>query len=209
MATRRPLVLAMAKGRVLDQAVPRFVRAGYDLTALTNPGRKLIVDCGGLRVLLVRAGDVPTYVASGAADLGVAGSDVLDEGGWDLAAPLDLGIGRCRLVLAEPAGARFDDDAQLHLRVGTKYPGLTRRYLQARGITAEIVELSGSVELGPLTGLCHRIVDLTETGETLRQNGLVEVETIAEVSSRLVVGAASLSLRGPEVRALVDALAGR
>jgi ATP phosphoribosyltransferase len=160
----RPLVLAMPKGRILEQAIPMFGRAGFDLSPLAGKSRKLVFDCGPLRVLVLRAGDVPTYVDHGAADLGIAGRDVLDEEGRDLYEPLDLGIGRCRLVVAEPADRPVDVTSQIHLRVATKYPNLTRRYLERRGLHAEIIELSGSVELGPLTGLSDRIVDLSETG---------------------------------------------
>jgi ATP phosphoribosyltransferase len=157
-------------------------------------------------VLVVRGSDVPTYVALGAADAGVAGSDVLDEDARDLYEPLDLGIGRCRLIVAERADAPVDERSQIHLRIATKYPRLTQRYLWRRGLTAEIVELSGAIELAPLTGLCHRIVDITQTGETLRQNGLVEIETIQDVSSRLVVNPASLKLRSEAVADLIARL---
>jgi ATP phosphoribosyltransferase len=175
-------------------------------------------DCGALRVLVLRSSDIATYVAHGAADVGVAGSDVLDEDGRDLFEPLDLGIGRCRMIVAERAeplrpgnGARaswdeLGDRAQAHLRVATKYPRTTRAYLQRKGITAEVIKLSGAIELGPLTGLCDRIVDITQTGETLRQNGLVEIDTVAQVSSRLVVNPARLKLDGERLGALIEAL---
>ena len=202
----RPLVLALPKGRVLAAAIELFARAGYDLSAALGGSRRLVHDCGPLRALILRAADVPTYVAYGAADVGVAGSDVLDERGRELYEPLDLGIGRCRLVVAEPADRPVDEQAHIHLRVATTYPNLARRHFQRRGVAAEIIPLSGSVELSPVLGLAHRIVDLVETGETLRQNGLREVETLAAVSSRLVVNPASLKLRGDEVSRLVDRL---
>ncbi len=177
----------------------------------------LVHDCGLLRVLVLRSSDVATYVAHGAADIGVAGSDVLDEEGRDLFEPLDLGIGRCRMIVAERAepppgngpAAGWDElgeRAQAHLRVATKYPRTTRAYLQRKGITAEVIKLSGAIELGPLTGLCDRIVDITQTGETLRQNGLVEIDTVAQVSSRLVVNPARLKLDGERLGALIEAL---
>jgi len=203
---RRPLVIALPKGRVMKEAVDLFGKAGYDLSPVLGKSRKLVHECGDLRVLILRSGDVPTYVDYGAADIGVAGSDVLDEQARDLYEPLDLGIGRCRLVVAEPVAQPVDEKSHIHLRIATKYPSLARRHFQSRGIPAEIIKLSGSVELGPLLGLSHLIVDLVETGETMRQNGLREVETIAEVSSRLVVNPASLKLRGDEISQLVDRL---
>ena len=202
----RQLVLALPKGRVLRQAVELFGRAGYDLSPALSASRLLVHDCGALRVLIVRAADVPTYVAYGAADIGVAGSDVLDEQGRELYEPLDLGIGGCRLVVAEVEANPVDERGHIHLRVATKYPTLARHHFQSRGIAAEIIKLSGSIELAPVLGLAHRIVDLVETGETMRENGLCEVETIAAVSSRLVVNPASLKLRGREISRLVDRL---
>jgi ATP phosphoribosyltransferase len=197
----RPIVLAMPKGRILDEASEVFARAGYDLASLKSSSRKLIHDCGPLRVLVLRSSDIATYVAHGA-----AGSDVLDEEARELYEPLDLGIGRCRMIVAERADARVDERAQAHIRVATKYPKTTRAYLQLRGLTAEVIKLSGAIELGPLTGLCERIVDITQTGETLKQNGLIEVDTVAEVSSRLVVNPARLKLDGDRLGALIDAL---
>jgi ATP phosphoribosyltransferase len=196
----------MPKGRIMEEAAAIFAKAGYDLSPVMANGRKLVHDCGELRILVLRSSDVPTYVALGAADVGVAGSDVLDEDGRELYEPLDLGIGRCRMIVAERKGANVDERGQLHLRIATKYPRLTTAYLQRRGIHAEVIELSGAIELGPLTGLCHRIVDITQTGETLRQNGLVEIDTVCEVSSRLVVNPASLKLRGPTISTLIDRL---
>ncbi len=196
----------MPKGRILDEASEVFARAGYDLSSLKSNTRRLIHECGVLRVLVLRSSDIATYVAHGAADIGIAGSDVLDEEARELYEPLDLGIGRCRMIVAERADARVDERAQAHIRVATKYPRTTRAYLQRRGLTAEVIKLSGAIELGPLTGLCERIVDITQTGETLRQNGHVEVDTVAEVSSRLVVNPARLKLDGDRLGALIDAL---
>ncbi len=204
--TTRPVILALPKGRILDEAAAVFGRAGFDLSPVFADSRKLVFECGAVRVLVLRNSDIATYVAHGAADVGVAGSDVLDEEGRELYEPLDLGIGRCRMIVAERADARVDDRAQLHIRVGTKYPKTTRAYLQRRGLTAEVIKLSGAIELGPLTGLCERIVDISQTGETLRQNGLVEVDTIADISSRLVVNPARLKLDGHRLGAMIDAL---
>jgi ATP phosphoribosyltransferase len=131
---------------------------------------------------------------------------MLDEEGRELLEPLDLGIGRCRMIVAERADAPVDERSQSHLRIATKYPRTTRTYLQRKGITAEVIKLSGAIELAPLTGLAERIVDITQTGATLRDNGLVEVDTIAEVSSRLVVNPARLKLDGERLAALIDAL---
>ncbi|HEY0989938.1 MAG TPA: ATP phosphoribosyltransferase [Kofleriaceae bacterium] len=214
----RPIVLAVPKGRILEEAAEVFGRAGHDLSPVLGDSRRLMHDCGALRVLVLRSSDIATYVAHGAAAVGVAGSDVLDEDGRDLFEPLDLGIGRCRMIVAERAeplrpgnGERaswdeLGDRAQAHLRVATKYPRTTRAYLQRKGITAEVIKLSGAIELGPLTGLCDRIVDITQTGETLRQNGLVEIDTVAQVSSRLVVNPARLKLDGERLGALIEAL---
>ncbi len=202
----RPIIIALPKGRILDEIRGVLSRAGYDISPVFGDSRALVHDCGPLRVLVLRNSDVATYVAHGAADVGVAGSDVLDEDGRTLYEPLDLGIGRCRMIVAERADARVDDRAQAHIRVGTKYPRTTRAYLQRKGLTAEVIPLSGAIELGPLTGLCERIVDITQTGETLRQNGLVEVDTVAQVSSRLVVNPARLKLDGDRLRTLIDAL---
>jgi ATP phosphoribosyltransferase len=202
----RPIILALPKGRILDEAAAVFARAGYDLSAVFGDNRKLVHECGLVRVLVLRNSDVPTYVAHGAADVGVVGSDVLEEEGRDLYEPLDLGIGRCRMIVAERADHPVDERAQSHLRIATKYPRTTRAYLHRKGITAEVIELSGAIELGPLTGLCDRIVDITQTGETLRQNGLVEVDTIGEVSSRLVINPARLKLDGDRLGPMIDAL---
>jgi ATP phosphoribosyltransferase len=200
------IVLALPKGRILDESVAIFARAGHDLSSILGDTRKLVHDCGAIRVLVLRSSDIPTYVEHGAADLGVAGSDVLVEHACDLYEPLDLRIGICRMVVAERADAPVDERSQMHVRYATKYPRTTRAYLQRRGVTAEVIELSGAIELGPLTGLADRIVDITQTGETLRQNGLREVDTVAMISSRLVVNPASLKLRGDEVGALVERL---
>ena len=199
----KPIVLALPKGRILDGAAAVFARAGYDLSPVQGSSRKLIHECGPIRVLVLRSSDIATYVAHGAADCGIAGSDVLDEEARELYEPLDLGIGRCRMIVAERADARVDERAQAHIRVATKYPRTTRAYLQRRGLTAEVIKLSGAIELGPLTGLCDRIVDITQTGETLRQNGLVLVDTVGEVSSRLVVNPAAMKLAAEPLRTLI------
>ena len=199
-SSERPLTLALPRGRILDEAVAVFARAGIDIGAAekARAGRRLIIPIPehGLKVLIVRDTDVPAYVEHGAADFGIAGRDVLEEQGCDLYEPLDLGIGRCRMVVAEPEDRPVDETAQVHLRYATKFPEITRRHLQARGTVAEIIKLYGSIEIAPLVGLADRIVDLVSSGETLRQHHLREVETILEVSARVCVGRASAKLYG-------------
>jgi ATP phosphoribosyltransferase len=204
-----PLTLALPRGRILDEALVVFKRAGLDLSAAdkARAGRKLIIPIEelGLRVLIVRDTDVPAYVEHGAADLGIAGRDVLEEQDRDLYEPLDLGIGRCRMVVAEPEGRPVDESAQVHLRYATKFPEITRRFLQARGTVAEIIKLYGSIEIAPLVGLADRIVDLVSSGETLRHH-LREVETIFPVSARLCVGRAAAKLRGDRIDDIISRL---
>ena len=206
----RLLTLAMPRGRIIDEALPLFKRAGFDLDAVekARSSRRLIipVESAGLRVLIVRDTDVPAYVEGGAADIGIAGRDVLAEQDRDLYEPLDLGIGRCRMVVAEPEGRPIDDSAQMHLRYATKFPEITRRHLQSRGIVAEIIKLYGSIEIAPLVGLADRIVDLVSSGETLRQHHLREVETILPISARLCVGRAAAKLHGDRIDDLVRRL---
>ena len=200
-----PLTFALPKGRILDQLTPLLAAAGVDLAdAVEQAGRKLLFELPtGERILLVKPVDVPTYVEHGIADFGVAGLDTLLEQGRDLAAPVDLGIGRCRLAVAEPSREGREPRLGLRrgmaLRVATKYPRCALRHYRSRGIQPDIIPLYGSVELGPITGLADQIVDIVESGETLRQNALVEVETIFEVTSRLIVNAASLRLKQPAV----------
>jgi len=202
----RPIVVALPKGRLMSEAATLFARAGFDVDDVFDESRRLVYDCGPLRILVLRSSDIPTYVDYGAADVGVAGRDVVEEQGRDLYQPLDLGIGRCRMVVAEPAARRVDERSQMHIRIATKYPAITQRYLQQRGLTAEVIPLSGAIELGPLTGLADRIVDLVQTGETLKQNGLVEVDTIMEVTARLLVNPANLKLRSEAISNLISRL---
>jgi ATP phosphoribosyltransferase len=204
------LTLALPRGRILEEALVLFARAGIDLGAAdkARAGRKLIIPIPehDLRVLIVRDADVPAYVEGGAADLGIAGRDVLEEQDRDLYEPLDLGIGRCRLAVAEPEDRPVDEMTQVHLRYATKFPELTRRYLQGRGVVAEIIKLYGSIEIAPLVGLADRIVDLVSSGETLRQHRLREVETILEVSARICVGRAAAKLHSERIDDLVARL---
>lgn len=203
------LTLALPKGRILAQAIPLLRRAGLDLTALAagDHDRRLLLDLpGGLRVLLVKPSDVPTYVEHGVADLGVAGYDTLCEEARDLYEPVDLGIGACRLVVAEPAERPVALRKGMALRIATKYPRLALRHYRSLGIQPEIIPLSGSVELGPITGLSDQIVDLVESGETLRQNKLREAGTILHVTSRLIVHPASLKLKQAAIASTISAV---
>ena len=207
------ITLAMPKGRVQDEAIALFAKAGLDLSPIQDGSRRLVFDLPALdlRVLVVRDADVPTYVEHGAADLGISGRDVLEERGSDLYEPLDLGIGKCRLSVAEPidppARAVDDEGRGAHLRYCTKFPNLTRRHLEQAGIVADVIKLYGSVELGPLTGLSDRIVDLVSSGETLRQHRLREIEVILDVTSRLVVNRAAWKLKRRPIDALLARLA--
>ncbi len=215
LATNQPLVMALPKGRILGEVRPLLAAAGIKPEAeFDDPAsRKLKFQTrdGGLELVLVRAFDVATVVAFGGAHLGIAGSDVLMEFGYsEIYAPLDLGIGRCRMAVAEPAEMVEADDPRRwsQVRVATKYPEITRRHFAARGVQAECIKLSGSMELAPSLGLCRRIVDLVSTGATLKANGLVEVEQICEVSSRLVVNRAALKTRPEEVGLWLDRFTG-
>lgn len=201
------LTFALPKGRILKQATPLLQQAGVNIgPAVEQAGRKLTLEVdGGLRVLLVKPTDVPTYVEYGVADVGIAGHDTLQEQGRDLYEPVDLGLAPCRLAVAEPGHARMRLHRGAHIRVATKYPNLARRHYARKGIDAEVIPLYGSVELGAMTDLADQIVDLVESGETLRQNGLVEVETVLDVTSRLVVHPASLKLK-PQVTTLIERL---
>ncbi|MCZ6638265.1 MAG: ATP phosphoribosyltransferase [Alphaproteobacteria bacterium] len=203
--------MALPKGRILGEVRPLLERAGIEPEAEFDDAasRKLKFRTrdGAMELVLVRAFDVATVVAFGGAHMGVAGSDVLMEFGYsEIYAPLDLGIGRCRMMVAEPADMVDGDDPRRwsHVRVATKYPEITRRHFAARGVQAECIKLSGSMELAPSLGLCRRIVDLVSTGATLKANGLVEVEQICNVSSRLVVNRAALKTRPREIGIWLD-----
>lgn len=202
------LTLALPKGRILAPALALLRAAGIDPGELGEASdRRLMFDLpGGGRVLLVKPSDVPAYVEHGVADLGIAGADTLREQGSDLYEPVDLGIGACRLAVAEPRDRPARLRRGMALRVATKYPNLTRRHYRSKGISPEIITLYGSVELGAITGLADQIVDLVESGETLRQNRLAEVETIMHVTSRLIVHPASLKLEPGLVARVIDGL---
>jgi ATP phosphoribosyltransferase len=204
----QPLTFAVPKGRILDEALPVMARAGLvPESAFHDKGnRSLAFACEGgqVRLIRVRAFDVATFVAFGAAQAGIVGSDVIEEFDFsELYAPVDLAIGHCRLSLAEPAGAVREAGHASHIRVATKYPNLSKRWFEGKGVQAECIKLNGAMELAPILGLAGQIVDLVSSGQTLKDNGLVEVETIMDVSARLIVNRAALKT-DPRVAALVE-----
>ena len=197
------LTIALSKGRIFKDTLPLLAAAGIEPLDDPDRSRKLILDTSreDIKLVIIRASDVPTYVQYGAADLGVAGKDVLMEhGGEGIYEPLDLRIARCKLMVAgkpdAPAGAG-------RLRVATKFVNSTRRYYAAQGKQVEIIKLYGSMELAPLVGLADRIVDLVDTGNTLKANGLVPLEHMADISSRLVVNKAAMKMQHQRVKALI------
>jgi ATP phosphoribosyltransferase len=202
-----PLTIALPKGRVLRAVAPLLARAGVDAAALLADDRSLVREspAAGLRFLLLKPDDVPTYVEYGAADLGVCGRDVLLERPSDLYQPLDLGVGVCRMVVAGPLGKPAPRGVP---RVATKYPKCAAEHFARRGVQVDVVYVQGSVELAPLVGLSDLIVDLVETGVTLAQNGLEERELVARISSVLVANRAAYKLRNDRVRPLIEALRG-
>jgi len=197
--------MAIPKGRVLESLAKRLQRAHVDPRSLLSDDRTLVRDDpkSGLRFLLLKPDDVPTYVEYGAADLGIVGRDILLEREYDLYAPLDLGLGRCRLMVAGKPGAASSGRT---LRVATKFANVARRHFLSKGQQVDIVYVQGSVELAPLTGLADVIVDLVESGETLRQNGLVELESICEISSVVIANRVALKLRRERIGRLLAAL---
>jgi ATP phosphoribosyltransferase len=200
------VVMAVPKGRVLPSLVERLARAGVDGKVLLEDDRTLVRDDprSGIRFLLLKPDDVPTYVEYGAADLGVVGRDILLEREYDLYAPLDLGIGRCRLVVAGKQDLRAQSGRTL--RVATKFVTSARRHFLDKGEHVDLVYVQSSVELAPLTGLADLIVDLVGSGETLRQNGLIELETICEISSVVIANRVALKLKRDRIARLLSAL---
>lgn len=212
MPSQDKLVIALPKGRILDEALPLVRAAGIEPEpAFEDPHTRLLrfaTNHPSIDIIRVRSFDVATFVAFGAAHLGIAGNDVLMEFDYsELYAPLDLGIGRCRLSVAEPDDiAATDDPGQWsHVRIATKYPEVTKRHFAQRGVQAECVKLNGAMELAPSLGLCSRIVDLVSSGATLRANGLKEVEVLAQISSRLIVNRPALKTRPGELTGWIEA----
>ncbi|HET9629580.1 MAG TPA: ATP phosphoribosyltransferase [Novosphingobium sp.] len=197
LSDKKPLTFAVPKGRILEEALPLMERAGVvpDGEFHDRKSRALSFGCqnSDIRIIRVRAFDVATFVAHGAAQVGIVGSDVVEEFAYaDLYAPVDLDIGHCRLSVAEPAGETRCIGGASHLRVASKYPNLTRKHFEKMGVQAEVVKLNGAMELAPGLGLASRIVDLVSTGRTLKDNGLVETSVILPVSARLIVNRAAL-----------------
>ena len=202
-----PLTLAVSKGRILKQCLPLLAGMGIEPRLHPEASRSLIIPTNrdDIKLLVIRAADVPTYVEYGAADLGIAGKDVLLEyQGEGLYEPLDLGIARCKLVLAGPLAPKYRLG---RLRVATKYVHTARRYFAEQGVQVEIIKLYGSMELAPLVGLADRIIDLMDTGNTLRANDLVPLETIREISARLVVNKASMKMKNSAIKCLIKQFA--
>ena len=204
-----PIIFAIPKGRILDEALPLLARVGIEPAAdfFDKKSRALVFGTNHPHISLirVRAFDVATFVAHGAAHLGIVGSDVVDEFNYsELYAPVDLGIGHCRLSLAGPEGTAPPSVGESHIRVATKYPNTARRYFAGLGIQAECVKLNGAMEIAPSLGLASHIVDLVSTGRTLVENALYEQQIISDVSARLIVNRAAFKLRSAEVPALVE-----
>ena len=203
------LTIALPKGRLLPKAQALLAQIGYDATIVGNGTRKLLGPdpAAPVQYLLVKPTDVPTYVQYGAADVGIVGQDVLRESQSDVLEPLNLGFGRCRLVLAgSPEQRGLNLKQTLHLRIASKYPNLARAHFQQQGLSVEVIYLNGSVELAPLVGLADLLVDIVETGNTLRANGLVELEQIASFEAALIVNRASQWIKTAQISALVENL---
>jgi ATP phosphoribosyltransferase len=202
------LTIALCKGKLIEPTLKLFERAGYAGAQRATDSRRLVFACPdlGMTFLIVRPADVPTYVEYGAADVGVVGKDVLMEQDNDVYEPLDLGFGACRIAVAALRGQESRDRLSSKIRVATKYPKITERYFNQRGVPVEIIKLYGSIELAPIVGLADRIVDLVETGNTLKAHDLVEVECIAASTARLIVNRASLKLKHAAVTELIKRL---
>lgn len=202
----KPLRIALTKGRLEKDTVRLLEAAGFDCTAVREKGRKLILPIGGgeIEVVLAKAADVITYVENGVCDLGVVGKDTIMENGRSFYEILDLGFGKCRFALAGKAGTDFFSGYEAKT-IATKYPNVTRTFFEGKGMDIRIIKIEGSVELAPLLGLSDAIVDIVETGSTLKENGLVIIEdNVAPISARLIANTASLKLRKTEIEALAE-----
>jgi ATP phosphoribosyltransferase len=202
------LTIALAKGRLAEQSVELLERCGVDCEAMRDPSRKLVMEDAGksTRFLLVKPSDVPVYVERGVADIGIVGKDTLLEADCSVYEMLDLGFGRCRLCVAGYPEGRERSLTAANLRVATKYPAIAASYFGAKGIPIDIIRLNGSVELGPLVGLSDVILDIVESGRTLKENGLEVLDEICAISSRLIVNRVSLKTRGERIKPLIEAM---
>ena len=204
----KPLRIALTKGRLEQKTIALFEAVGLDCTQVKEKGRRLIlpVGSGEIEVVLAKGPDVITYVEHGVCDLGVVGKDTIMENGSRFYEILDLGFGKCMFALAAPAGTDFYKGFQAK-RIASKYPGVSRRFFESKALDVKIIKIEGSVELAPLLGLADGIVDIVETGATLKENGLEVKEKIAELSARLIVNSASLKMRKAEIEGLAAKLA--
>ena len=203
----KPIRIALTKGRLEKDTVALLEKAGYDCTAVRNKGRRLIlpVGDGSFEVVLAKAADVITYVEYGVCDIGVVGKDTIMESGGSFYEVLDFGFGKCRFALAGPMDRDFYSGYTVKT-IASKYPAVTRAFFESKAMDIRVIKIEGSVELAPLLGLSDAIVDIVETGSTLRENGLQVIETVAEISARMIVNPASLKLRKAEIEAFADKL---
>ncbi|MCL1952636.1 MAG: ATP phosphoribosyltransferase [Oscillospiraceae bacterium] len=198
----RPIRIALTKGRLEKRAVELFEAIGFDCAQLNAKGRRLILPMDDYEVVLAKAPDVLTYVGHGACDIGIVGKDTILESGGSFYEMLDLGFGKCRFALAGPAGEDFYSGCHERV-VATKYPNVARRFFEQKGMDVKIIKIDGSVELAPLLGMAHAIVDIVETGSTLRENGLAVYEDIMPISARVIVNRPSMKLRREEIERLL------
>ncbi|NIV42408.1 MAG: ATP phosphoribosyltransferase [Candidatus Dadabacteria bacterium] len=200
------ITIAFSRGRLLEEATAIFKKAGYNISDILKNTRKLVFEYPsiGMKAMVVRPTDVPAYVEYGAADCGIVGKDTLMEEKYNLYEPLDLRIGKCKLVVAAPSG--YERDTSKSLRVATKYPAIASDYYTQQGINVEIVKLYGSVELAPIVGLSDVIVDLTATGETLQKNKLESIDVISDITARLIVNRVSMKVKSKEIKEFITKL---
>ena len=199
----RPIRIVLTKGRLEKRAIELFEAIGFDCAQLHNKGRRLILPMEGYEVVLAKAADVLTYVGHGACDLGIVGKDTIVEAGSGFYEVLDLGFGKCKFALAGPKGADFYEG--YHERVvASKYPNVAKAFFEQKGMDVKVIKIDGSVELAPLLGLAHAIVDIVETGSTLRENGLEVIEDIMPISARVIVNKAAMKLRREEIARLLS-----
>lgn len=201
----KKLRVALTKGRLENKTIELFEKLGFDCEQVKNKGRKLILDIpnANLEVVLAKAADVITYIENGVCDIGVVGKDTIMEYGGSFFEVLDLGFGRCRFALAGPKGTDFYDGYNERI-IATKYPNVTRRFFEGKGMDVRVVKIEGSVELAPLMGLSDAIVDIVETGSTLKENGLEVLEDVAPISAKLIVNTVSMKLRQQEIEDLIE-----